>query len=105
MQGHTNIRQPKRHLVFDDGKHSSHERLTIRGTAEHPFYVQGKGWTPLGELRESDQLVSASGEIPIVTSKAHHPETVEVYNFEVEQAQRDGIGAVHGSRKFQLCLR
>ena len=68
------------------------ERLTVRGTAEHPFYVPNKGWTPLGELREGDKLINASGETMIVVSKTHHPELVEVYNFEVEDAHTYFVG-------------
>src|SRR5260370_516876 len=29
----------------------------ITTTAEHPFWVEGKGWTPAGELCEGDVLV------------------------------------------------
>ena len=68
------------------------ECLVIRGTSEHPFYVQGKGWTSLGTLREGDQLVSATGEMMLVLSKEHHPEVVEVYNFEVEDAHTYYVG-------------
>jgi len=68
------------------------EYLVIRGTSEHPFYVQDKGWTPLGDLHEGDQLVNASGETMIVIAKEHHVELVEVYNFEVEDAHTYYVG-------------
>jgi len=32
------------HLHFPNGE-------LIRTTPEHPFYVEGKGWTPAGRLR------------------------------------------------------
>jgi hypothetical protein len=68
------------------------ECLVIRGTAEHPFFVQGKGWMPLGELQEGDKLVAASGEILVVQSKEHYPEQTEVYNIEVEDAHTYFVG-------------
>jgi len=74
------------------GNPASGKTLTVRGTAEHPFYVQNQGWAPLGELREGDQLANASGETMIVFSKEHHPELVEVYNFEVEDAHTYFVG-------------
>jgi len=36
-------------------------RETIRTTAEHPFWVAGRGWTPANLLREGDRLVGADG--------------------------------------------
>ena len=71
---------------------ASGEEFQIRGTAEHPFWLKGKGWTPLGELKESDQCVSAAGETIYVKSKQHHPEPIEVYNFEVEEAHTYFVG-------------
>ncbi|MBY0456593.1 MAG: hypothetical protein K2V38_04595, partial [Gemmataceae bacterium] len=43
------------HLHFPDGE-------LIRTTPEHPFWVEGTGWTPAGELREGDRLATLSGE-------------------------------------------
>jgi len=74
------------------GNPASGKTLTVRGTAEHPFYVQNQGWTPLGELREGDQLTSSTGETMNVLSKEHHSEPVEVYNFEVEDAHTYYVG-------------
>ena len=34
----------------------------IRTSAEHPFYVEGRGWVPAGELRPGDLLVSHDGQ-------------------------------------------
>jgi Protein of unknown function (DUF1557). len=70
----------------------SGEEFQIRGTAEHPFWLKDKGWTPLGELKENDQCVSAAGKTVYIKSKRQHPEPIEVYNFEVEEAHTYFVG-------------
>nr|WP_286118981.1 polymorphic toxin-type HINT domain-containing protein [Thermoactinomyces sp. DSM 45891] len=56
----------------------------IETTAEHPFWVEGKGWTKVKDLREGDKLQTSEGKrIPIdkiVVKKKH----ATVYNIEVE---------------------
>jgi hypothetical protein len=37
----------------------------IEGTAEHPFYVYGKGWTPLAELQPGDWLRTDNGWVQV----------------------------------------
>jgi intein/homing endonuclease len=38
----------------------------IRTTPEHPFYVDGKGWTAAGALKAGDRIATLSGEwVPI----------------------------------------
>jgi RHS repeat-associated protein len=42
----------------------------IKTTAEHPFWVQGKGWLPAGELRVGDLLSSHDGRwVPVEAVK------------------------------------
>src|SRR5205814_893132 len=59
------------------------EEQVIRGTADHPFYVWGKGWTPLGELNPGDWIRTKDGwtEVQGVTD-TRKCETV--YNFRVK---------------------
>ncbi len=38
---------------------------TILATAEHPFYVYGKGWVPLREIRQGDWLRTERGWIEV----------------------------------------
>ncbi len=38
---------------------------TIQATSEHPFYVYGKGWTPLREVRQGDWLRTEGGWIEV----------------------------------------
>jgi hypothetical protein len=59
---------------------------TIRTTNEHPFYVEGKGWTAAGELTMGALLdqFDGSGAVVIGSACEAHPEGIAVYNFEVE---------------------
>ena len=60
--------------------------LQIITTEEHPFWVEGYGFVPAGELAEGDCVENAGGEI-LRISKAeteYLAEPVTVYNFEVE---------------------
>ncbi|MBY0456595.1 MAG: HINT domain-containing protein [Gemmataceae bacterium] len=47
------------HLHFPGGE-------VVRTTPEHPFWVEGQGWTPAGELKEGDRIATLSGEwVPV----------------------------------------
>lgn len=50
---------------------------------EHPFYVQGKGWTPAGELEAGDLLSTASGEWLPVERIKNTGRDQTVYNMRV----------------------
>lgn len=47
-------------------------------TAEHPYWVRGKGWVEVKDLKQGDQLTGHDGQIITVQSKvlekkpAHH---------------------------------
>jgi intein/homing endonuclease len=55
----------------------------IRTTAEHPFYVADKGWTPAGELAAGDKLATLDGQYVPVTSVRATEEFTQVYNFRI----------------------
>jgi len=38
----------------------------IEATAEHPFYVKGKGWNPAGSLKVGEVLVLHNGTTVVV---------------------------------------
>ena len=62
--------------------------LTIGGrlietTAEHPFYVPGKGWRRTHELEPGDHLVGHDGKLTAVDSVALTVRTAAVYNLRV----------------------
>ncbi|NMQ04258.1 hypothetical protein E4Q08_02780 [Candidatus Accumulibacter phosphatis] len=56
----------------------------IIATAEHPFWVKGKGWVPLSELQAGDALESYRNVEVFVQEITHFNEESCVYNLEVE---------------------
>ena len=65
----------------------------IRTTAEHPFYVQGKGWTAAKELSPGDLLRSHDGQWVAVESASDSGEVAPVYNMRVEEYHTYFVGA------------
>ena len=57
---------------------------TVTSTAEHPFWVDGRGWTPVRELQPGDKLVDAEGVRVEVVSTRSTGESTTVHNFQVE---------------------
>src|SRR5262249_15929872 len=55
----------------------------IRTTAEHPFWVVGKGWLPANKMAEGAQLLTPEGEHVAVEQVAQTIEHVRVYNLRV----------------------
>ena len=55
----------------------------IRTTDEHPFWVDGKGWTAAGKLKAGDQLLGADKSKLPVESVSETEDTETVYNFRV----------------------
>ena len=60
--------------------------LQIITTEEHPFWVEGYGFVPAGELAEGDYVENAKGESLRISKVEieYLAEPVTVYNFEVE---------------------
>jgi len=58
----------------------------INATPTHPFWVEGKGWVAAGELIQGDQVRLYSGQFLEISKVVPErlPETIKVYNFEVE---------------------
>ena len=72
-------------VVFDNG-------LELRGTQEHPFYVQEKGWVPLGDLMVGDVCFDR-GQNPVVVKEIiRDGKQVEVFNIEVEGCHTYYVG-------------
>lgn len=63
-------------------------------TAEHPFYVVGKGFVPARGLNEGDNLISSNGvQVKIDSLKIEYLEFPETtYNFEVEDFHTYYVG-------------
>jgi serpin B len=56
---------------------------TIRTTAEHPFYVNERGWTDAGKLRAGDLLATEAGKWMEVEKISASGESAPVYNIKV----------------------
>ena len=55
----------------------------IETTPEHPFYVDGKGWTDAQELEVGDLLISTDGQLTPVEDVRFTGETKPVYNMSI----------------------
>jgi RHS repeat-associated protein len=73
---------------------------TITATPEHPFYVQGQGFQPLGSLGIGTTIVTRAGPPLVVRSVdwQEHPQGVPVYNFEVESDHSYFVVGTDGRR-------
>jgi Pretoxin HINT domain len=65
----------------------------IRSTADHPFWVQGRGWTAARDLIEGDRLRSHDGHWARVGSVAASSEKFDVYNFRVSEHHTYFVGS------------
>ncbi len=71
--------QPVWEVTLSDGS-------TVEATPTHPFWVQGKGWTPVDQVRPGDQLVTPDETTITVAAAVDTGERATVYNIEVEGA-------------------
>ncbi|MNO24972.1 Hint module [compost metagenome] len=55
----------------------------IEVTGEHPFWLNGKGWTLVKDLKVGDLLVSSDGTTLPIDQIEKEPREATVYNFEV----------------------
>ena len=56
----------------------------IRTTAEHPFWVAGRGWVPAQQIVPSDRLLGTDGEETLVTLVDGPKASEPVYNLAIE---------------------
>ncbi|VTR96992.1 polymorphic toxin-type HINT domain-containing protein [Tuwongella immobilis] len=64
----------------------------IETTAEHPFWVVGRGWTPVWELSKGDSLTTMSGETISVEGVHETARWETVYNFRVNEFHTYFVG-------------
>ena len=64
------------HLHFPSGE-------LIRTTPEHPFWVEGKGWTAAGAIREGDRIATLVGDSVAVSEVFDTEQWEPVYNIRV----------------------
>ena len=72
----------------------------------HPFYVEGIGFVPAGDLQPEDRIMLLDGSSRKIESIEHEfPATsVKVYNFEVEDLHTYYVG-VRGVLVHNICPR
>ena len=66
----------------------------IETTPEHPFYVDGKGWTDAQELEVGDLLISTDGQLTPVEDVRFTGETKPVYNLSITNDHTYFVGDV-----------
>lgn len=76
------------HLYTDEGN--------IDTTANHPFYVIGKGWVAAGDLVKGDEVYNLDGTTSTILGSEIEilDESVLVYNLEVEDFHSYFVGCV-----------
>lgn len=76
------------HLYTDEGD--------IDTTANHPFYVIGKGWVAAGDLVDGDEVYNLDGSTSTIIGSEIEvlDEPVLVYNLEVEDFHSYFVGCV-----------
>ena len=73
---------------------------SIRTTAEHPFYVQGKGWTAAALLTPGDLFRSHDGRWNPVESINPTGEVATVYNMRIAEYHTYFVGSENGGSRF-----
>ncbi len=69
---------------FPQGSKSPSPKGLVTATAEHPFWVKGKGWTAVIDLQPGDELMSCDDTLVILDSVTRAPFETIVYNLHVE---------------------
>jgi intein/homing endonuclease len=68
----------------------------IRTSGEHPFWVEGKGWTAANELQAGDLLVSHDGQILPVEEVYDTGEWETLYNLRVSDFHQQSDKTLDG---------
>jgi intein/homing endonuclease len=70
------------------------DTLMLDVTPEHPFWVQGKGWTPACDLKPGDEFLSYDSS-PVTVDRVECPEhKALVFNLEVEDFNTYFVGGM-----------
>ncbi|MGH1543070.1 MAG: polymorphic toxin-type HINT domain-containing protein [Arenicella sp.] len=71
---------------------NNQQQELIGTTAEHPFWVEGKGWTEAGDLNIGDKVTTLEGGVLSVQAMASDAQLQTTYNFEVEEFHTYFVG-------------
>jgi hypothetical protein len=80
-------------LVVDVAAYDG-RNMSLNATPEHPFWVEGKGWTPAQDLGSGDVVALVDGSTAVVTSVGGDDGLHQVFNFAVEQDHTYFVGAL-----------
>ncbi|WP_284166158.1 polymorphic toxin-type HINT domain-containing protein [Frigidibacter sp. SD6-1] len=84
------------------GLEASGQSSRLGVTAEHPLYVEGRGWVQAGELAVGDRIVDADGGVITVVSRELDATPRIVHNLEIAGAHTYFAGELeawgHNSR-------
>jgi hypothetical protein len=69
----------------------------VETTPEHPFYVEGTGWTPAGRLAIGNAIVTRAGPSVKIVRIETKETPATVYNFEVADTHSYFVGCIKGS--------
>jgi len=72
-------------LTLENGK-------TLEATAEHPFYIQGKGWNPASSLKVGEALQLHNGTTVVIEAILTGVRPEKVYNLTVANAHTYFVG-------------
>jgi len=64
----------------------------VRTSAEHPFWVRGRGWTAAHQMMTGDHLLSHEGRWLVLDSVEGGQELATVYNVQVEEYHTYFVG-------------
>lgn len=64
---------------------------TLSVTDEHPLWLQGRGWTPVNELKRGDIVATASGDVSVLGNERVERAT-RVFNFSVNETPSYFVG-------------
>jgi RHS repeat-associated protein len=66
----------------------------IGTTAEHPFWVRGKGWLPAAQMVVGDHLLGADGRWSVVTARRDTGQWAPLYNLRIAHHRTYFVGCV-----------
>ncbi|MEF7615653.1 polymorphic toxin-type HINT domain-containing protein [Aquincola sp. MAHUQ-54] len=76
------------------------EAEQLKVTDEHPLWLQGRGWTPVKDIRRGDVVAAIGGDVTVLANeRVDRP--LQVFNFSVEHTPSYFVGEgvwVHNSK-------
>ncbi|MFF4596750.1 Hint domain-containing protein [Amycolatopsis sp. NPDC001319] len=84
--------------VESDGKSG-----TVTATDWHLFWVEGRGWTAIGDLKPGDHLHSADDHASTIVAVRHFTQSASVYDLTVDRIHDFFVAGIFGSLLVHNC--